>query len=84
MTGPITDLMRTLAQGLEADAASADALFIIAEKADATGRPDEAAAIQSIARMHCAKLIEYRARLDALSTDYITFLATTYRVGEGA
>ena len=71
MSDAVFALMHELARWIVVDAASADALFAIADKAEIMGCSGEAAAIRSIARMHRAKVIELQARLDALSIDYV-------------
>lgn len=66
MHDPTTELMRTLAEGVEVDETFATDLAILAREAAASGYSTFANAFMANSRLHRVKAIEWRAKLDAL------------------
>ena len=77
MSDTLINLLHQLLHGITLETASADALFDLAQKAEATSRSYEASTLRSIARMHRAKVIEFQARLDALNDELDRAAAST-------
>lgn len=70
MYDPITDLMRVLADGAEADEAFAEHFAALARHCDAQGDKALADAMTRHGSLHRVKAITLRARLGVLADEY--------------
>ena len=71
MSHTLTRLKHALAHDVAADTACADALFAMADEVGAAEYAGFARTFRTVARMHRAKAIELRARLDAMGAEPI-------------